>query len=112
MATTFLVLSDRLGRGDDDLGALLMRSFLYSLARNEVKPERIVFMNGGVRLTCEGSESIDDLRLLAEAGVQVKSCGTCLDYFRLKDAVVVGEVGTMAGSVETLVGSADVVTIA
>lgn len=111
MAKTFLVLSDRIGGSDDKLGAVLMRSFLYSLARNEERPARVLLMNDGVRLACEGSESLEDLRLLAEAGVPVRACGTCLDYLEIKEHLAVGEVGTMPASVEVLCGDEAVVTI-
>lgn len=111
MATTFLVLSDRVGEGDDEFGGVLMRSFLYYLARNEESPARLMFMNAGVRLTCEGSESLDDLALLAEAGAAISSCGTCLDYYKLADTLRVGTVGAMQGAVAALAGGTDVVTI-
>lgn len=111
MATTFLVLSDRIGEGDDELGSVLMRNFFYYMARNEAPPARLMFMNAGVRLTCEGSESLDALALLAEAGVPISSCGTCLDYYGLTDSLRVGTVGAMEGAVATLAGGADVVTI-
>ncbi len=110
MAKTFWVVSDRIGGGE--LGRVLMRNFLYSLARNEVMPARMMLMNEGVRLACEGSEVLDDLRLLADAGVPIKVCGTCLDYLGLKEDVAVGEVGAMAAGVATLAGDSDVVTVA
>lgn len=112
MAKTFWFVSETLGNGDEDLGRLLMRNFIYSLARAESRPERLMFMNGGVRLTCEGSESLDDVRALAEAGTIVKSCGTCLDFLGLKEQLAVGEIGDMAGSAGVLSGIADVVTVA
>jgi len=112
MAKTFWFITDSLGTGDEQLGRALMRNLIYSLARTESRPERMMFMNGGVRLTCEGSDSLDDLRLLAEAGTIVKSCGTCLDFLGLKDNLAVGEVGDMAGSAGVLAGASDVVTVA
>jgi selenium metabolism protein YedF len=112
MAKTFWFVSDTLGSGDDELGRLLMRNFIYSLARGESRPERLMFMNGGVRLTCDGSDVLDDLRTLSEAGTLVKSCGTCLDFLGLKEALAVGDVGDMAGSAAVLSGAADVVTVA
>lgn len=111
MAKTFWFTTDTLGCGDDELGRLLMRNFVYSLARNEQRPERLMFMNGGVRLTCEGSDALDSIRLMAEAGTVVKSCGTCLDFLGLRDALAVGEVGDMTGSATVLAGDADVVTV-
>ncbi len=112
MAKTFWIVTDRIGSGDEELGRTLMRAFLYALARSATPPGRILFMNGGVRLACEGSASLDDLRLLSEKGVRVRACGTCLDFLGLKDELAVGEVGDMIGSVEALSGDSDVVTVA
>jgi hypothetical protein len=89
-----------------------MRNFIYSLARTEARPERLMFMNGAVRLVCEGSPVLDDVRSMAEAGTIVKACGTCLDYLGLKDSLAVGEIGDMAGSAGVLAGATDVVTVA
>ena len=112
MAKTFWFITDTLGSGDEELGRLLMRNLIYSLARADVRPARLMFMNGGVRLTCEGSPALDDIKAMAEAGTIVKSCGTCLDYLGLKASLAVGEVGDMAGSAGVLSGDADVVTVA
>ena len=111
MSNRVLILTDSLGRGNDELGRVLMKSFLYSLARNEDRPRAVMLMNEGVRLACTGSASLDDLTLLAEKGVPVKACGTCLDYLGLKDELAVGEVGAMPDSVAALVAD-DVLTIA
>ena len=112
MAKRVLILTDRIGRGDDELGRILMKNFLYSVARSAAKPSAVILMNEGVRLACEGSGSLDDLRLMVEEGIAVKACGTCLDYLKLMDSLAVGEVGTMPGSVEALLGEDDIVTIA
>jgi selenium metabolism protein YedF len=112
MAKTFWFVTDSLGTGDEELGRLLVRNLIYSLARTEPAPERLMFMNGGVRLVCEGSPALDDIKALAEAGTIVKVCGTCLDYFGLKENLAVGEIGDMAGSAGVLAGGADVVTVA
>ena len=112
MAKTFWFTTDLLGHGDDELGRVLMRNLMYSLARDENPPARLMFMNGGVRLTCVGSECLESIRLMEDAGTIVKSCGTCLDYLGLKDRLAVGEVGDMTGSAAALAGDADVVTVA
>jgi len=112
MAKRILILSDSIGSGDEGLGRLLMKNFLYSLARNEELPAAVMMMNDGVRLACTGSESIDDLRLLSDKRVAVKVCGTCLDFLGLGGSIEVGEVGTMPASVAALLGADDVVTIA
>ena len=111
MGKRVFIVSDRIGRGDDELGALLMKNFLYSLARNEERPTAVMLMNGGVRLACTGSKSLDDLKLLAENGVTVKACGTCLDFLGLMDELAVGSVGAMPDSVAALVAD-DILTIA
>lgn len=111
MAKRVLVLSDRMGSGDDELGRVLMRNFIYALARDGSLPAVVVLGNSGVRLACEGSEVLDDLRLLEQSGVSVRACGTCLDYLGLTDSLVVGEVGTMAGLVEGILGEDAIVTI-
>lgn len=105
------VNSDRIGDGDETLGRKLMGNFLYSLARAEVKPGAVLLMNEGVRLACAGSAVLDDLGLLAEAGVAVKACGTCLDYYGLRDSLAVGEVGAMPGTVATFMAADDVVSV-
>lgn len=110
MGKRVFIVTDRIGRGNDDLGRVLMKSFLYSLARNAEKPSAVVLMNEGVRLACEGSDSVDDLRLLAEEGVPIKACGTCLDFLGLTESLIVGEVGTMPDSVAGLLAD-DVLTI-
>lgn len=112
MAKTFWFVTDSLGSGDEQLGRVLVRNLIYTLARSEERPERLLFLNAGVRLTCEGSESLRDLRMLQEAGTIIRSCGTCLDYFGLKDSLAVGEVGDMSGTVAALAGDSDVVTVA
>jgi len=112
MSKRVFITTDRIGRGDDELGRLLMRNFLYSLARDPNKPLAVMFMNEGVRLACEGSDSVDDLRLLAEDGVAIKACGTCLDFLGITDKLAVGEVGTMPETVAALMGPDDIVTVA
>jgi selenium metabolism protein YedF len=110
MSKRVFISTDRLGRGDDELGRILMKNFIYSLARADSQPKAVMLMNEGVRLACEGSSSLDDLGLLAEAGVPVKACGTCLDYLGLTEKLVVGDVGTMPDAVQALM-SDDVLAI-
>ncbi len=112
MAKRILIVTNTIGSGDDELGAVLMKSFLYSLARNEEKPRAVMLMNEGVRLACTGSASLDDLAILAENGVAIRACGTCLDFLGIKDELAVGEVGTMPDSVAALLADPDVLTIA
>jgi selenium metabolism protein YedF len=85
-----LLSSDVFGTGEDELGRILMRAFVKTLGELEPLPTKILFANAGVRLTTKGSNLIDDLRELESAGVEILSCGTCLDYFGLVDALEVG----------------------
>jgi selenium metabolism protein YedF len=94
-AETVLVTAGGIGGGDEHLAALLMRAFLYTLTEGEALPVRIILMNGGVRLAVEGSESLINLRRLAERGVEILACGTCLEFYQLKDALAVGRVSNM-----------------
>lgn len=111
MAKHVLILTDSLGRGGYELGRAVMKLFIYSMARDEHKPASITLMNEGVRLACEGSDVLDDLKLLGENGVPVKACGICLDYLKLEDFLAVGEIGKGSDVVAALL-SEDVVTIA
>jgi selenium metabolism protein YedF len=89
------ISSQFLGAGDDALGAILMRAFLKTLLEMENKPNLIIFINSGVKLTSEGSEVLDSLRALAAGGVEILSCGTCLDFYKLKEKLQVGIVSNM-----------------
>jgi selenium metabolism protein YedF len=91
-----VVLShDRMGRGDDELGQVLMRSFLHTLAEMDEIPARVALYNTGVKLAVEGSDVIDDLRALQGRGVDIMVCGTCLNYFNLTDRLAAGRVSNM-----------------
>jgi selenium metabolism protein YedF len=105
------VTSDRIGSANPELGALLMKNFIYSMARADNPPKAVHLMNDGVRLACRGSASIDDLGMLVSRGVAVRSCGTCLDYLGLTQDLAVGEVGTMPDAVNALL-SDDTLTVA
>lgn len=97
-----LVGTDKLGSGDDKLGAALMKSYMYALTENDIKPKTMIFVNGGVKLTTEGSDVIESLKNLHANGVEVLSCGTCLDFYNLKDKLLVGEVSNMYTIVEKM----------
>lgn len=112
MGKRILIVSDRMGSENHELGRVLMRNFLYALAREETRPVAVMLSNSGVRLACNGSDSLDDLRLMVAAGVTVRACGTCLDYLGVAGELAVGEVGTMNQLVSALTGDDQIVTIA
>ena len=87
--------SDMMGSGDEQLGKILMKSFIYTVSETQPYPSTIVFYNTGVRLTTEGSEVLDDLINLEEAGVEIISCGTCLDFLDLKGKLKIGSISNM-----------------
>ena len=94
--------SEKMGCGDEKLGKNLMKAFIYSLSQAEVHPKTILFFNGGAHLTCEGSLSLEDLNNLKELGTKILTCGTCLDFYGLKDKLKVGEVTNMYDIVSTM----------
>jgi selenium metabolism protein YedF len=98
-----------MGVGSDELGATLMKGFLYALSQQDELPKTILFYNGGAKLTTEGSASIEDLKTMEAQGVEILTCGTCLDYYGLKEKLLVGSVTNMYAIVEKLTKAAKVV---
>ena len=101
--------SDRMGEGRDDLGKVLMKGFIYALTQLDRLPDTVLCYNGGAVLTCEGSDSLEDLRFLFGEGTKILTCGTCLDYYKMKDKLAVGEVTNMYTIVETLAAADKVI---
>jgi len=110
-AYVVMITSETFGEGDVKLGRILMKSLLNTLWENEARPEKILFLNSGVRLTCEGSEVLDSLELLAEAGVDLVSCGTCLAFYEITDKLGIGHAGNMYEVVDSLLGAGKVIKI-
>lgn len=95
-----VVDTDVMGRGSDELGAVLLKGFIYSLVEQDVLPQKVIFYNGGVKLAVSSADTIDDLKQLANHGVDIYTCGACLDFYQLKAAV--GEVTNMYRIVEMM----------
>lgn len=89
------ISSDCMGRGDEELGKVLMRSYLHTLTELDPRPDTIVFFNGGVRLAVNESAALGDLQAIAARGTTLLLCGTCLNAFGLMESVAVGEVSNM-----------------
>ena len=98
-----------MGRGNDELGKVLMKGFLFAVTQLDELPKTILFYNGGATLTTEGSDSLDDLKSLEAQGVTIKTCGTCLNYYGLTEKLKVGEVTNMYDIVETMAKASKVV---
>ena len=104
------VTSPFMGSGSEELGRILMKAFLKTLAEATHQPTTVVFYNSGILLTCNGSENLESLRALEKSGVRILSCGTCLDFFNKKDDLAVGAVTNMFEIIETLAGADRVVS--
>lgn len=107
-----LIGSQTLGRGDDQIGTVIMTNFLRFLAELEPKPKAIILWNTGVKLAAEDGERTieklqiqEHLRQLQEQGVEILICQTCLDHFGLRDKVVVGKISGMKSFVSLMMGS-------
>lgn len=106
-----LVGSDRLGDGAEDLGRLLMKNFIISLLDQDELPERLLFLNSGVFLTTEGSEILEALDKLGNRGVEVLSCGACLDFYHRKEQLRAGGVTNMFTIAESLIKAGSVIRL-
>ena len=100
-----VIASSAMGEGSDELGGALMKGFIYALSQQDTLPSAILFYNGGVKLTTEGSASLEDLKSLEAQGVEILSCGTCLNFYGLTDKLSVGEVTNMYTIVEKMTGA-------
>lgn len=100
-----------MGRGDDDLGTILIRAFLRTLNEVEPLPATMIFINAGVKLTVDGSAVLEDLQALERRRVNILACGTCLGHFELKEKAAIGEISNMYTIVETLLGAGKVVAL-
>lgn len=98
-----------MGRGSDELGKALMKGFLFAVSQLPQLPETMLFYNGGAHLTCRGSDSLEDLKSLEAQGVEILTCGTCLNHYGLTEALAVGGVTNMYTIVEKLAGAGKVV---
>ncbi len=106
-----VIASDKVGQGSDELGEILMRAFMHTFMEVEPMPQTMIFMNSGVKLVIEGSLVLEDLQALAAEGVQILACGTCLDYFKIKDKIAVGEISNTYTIAETIFRAGNVVKL-
>ncbi len=109
--SVILVKNQFLGEGNDELGRILMNSFMYTLTQMEGTVGSIIFMNSGVVLTVSGSEVLEHLRLLEQSGVEILVCGTCLDFYQIKNQLGVGHVSNMYTIYEKMAAAYRVITL-
>lgn len=109
--TCVFISSDKMGSGNDELGDVLIKGFIYTLTEAKPYPKNILLVNGGVKLSTENEATIENLKILEEAGVEILSCGTCLDYYGLKEKLQVGSVTNMYTIVDILKNSSNTISI-
>lgn len=107
--TTVVISGSTMGSGDDELGKNLMKAYIFALTNVTPIPDNIIFYNGGAYLTVEGSASLDDLKNLEKAGVNIMTCGTCLNFYGIADKLSVGQVSNMYDIAQTMADSGSVI---
>ena len=100
--TVVVIRRAQMGDGSEELGKALLKGFLYALSQQDVLPKTILFYNGGAAITCEGSASLEDLKNLEAMGVEILTCGICLNFYGLTEKLKVGEVTNMYSIVEKM----------
>ena len=98
-----------MGTGDAKLGTSLMKAFVFALTKQDQLPDTILCYNTGAYLTCEGADTLEDLKLLESEGVTILTCGTCLDFYGLKEKLAVGSVTNMYDIVERMEIAAQII---
>ena len=108
--TVLIIAADQIGQGSEELGRTLMKVFLNTLIETNPKPETVIFMNSGVKLAIEGSLVLESLGNLEKAGVNLLVCGTCLNYFEVKEKLKIGKVSNMYEIAEKMLSAEKVVS--
>ena len=107
--TVIAIASECMGNGDDQLGATLMKGFIYAVSQQEELPRAILFYNSGAKLTAEGAPTIEDLKSMEAQGVEILTCGTCANFFGLEGKQAVGSITNMYAIVEKLTAADKVI---
>ncbi len=111
MSEVLLINNEFLGKGNDELGSRLMGVFLRKLWSQEKKPDSIILYNSAVKLAAEGSEDLDAMNGLFEAGIDILACGTCVEFYDLKNSIKAARVSNMDEICSMLMHAAKVVTV-
>jgi selenium metabolism protein YedF len=106
-----VISKNSMGQGSEELGKILIKGFLFSLTQLKTPPKAVLFFNSGVLLTVEGCNTLDDLRELEQAGTQIEICGTCADYYSVKDSIGVGKIVNMMTITERMAFAGSVINI-
>jgi selenium metabolism protein YedF len=105
-----IVLSSNfMGSGNDDLGKLLLKGFINSIDQIESLPKEIICYNSGVMLAVKGCDTAQSLKKLEELGVKISLCGTCVDFYGLKENTEIGSITNMLYIAGVLAGDIKIV---
>ena len=104
-----VISGDTMGSGDEKLGKKLMKAFIYALTSQDVLPDKVICYNRGAFLTTEDPDTVRDLQKLEKEGTVIMTCGTCLDYYGLKEKLQVGIISNMYDIVEALMNASSVI---
>ena len=107
--TVIAIASECMGNGDDQLGATLMKGFIYAVSQQEELPSAMLFYNSGAKLTAEGAVTVEDLKILEAQGVEILTCGTCANFLGLEGKQAVGSITNMYVIVEKLTAASKVI---
>jgi hypothetical protein len=110
-STVILMTSNGIGKANEELQVMLATKYLELLLKHGELPNSICFYTDGVKLVCEGSPVIDQLRALESAGTRLIVCSTCLNYFNLTEKVRVGIMGGMPDILEAQIQAEKVITL-
>ena len=107
--TVVVIANDKMGEGSEELGKTLLKAFTFALTQQDNLPKTILFYNGGASLTCEGSPMLEDLKTLEAEGVEILTCGTCLNFYSLTEKLRIGTVTNMYVIAEKMLNAGNVV---
>jgi len=109
--TVVFIGSDQMGHGEQKLGQVLMKNYIFTLTDADIVPDAIFMVNSGVKLTIHGSEVLEPLEELAGRGVDIASCGLCLEYFDARESLAVGRISNMLELVNALSGAGRIIRL-
>lgn len=109
--TVVVISSEFMGKGDDELGAVLMKGFIYSLTQLDKAPDTIILYNGAAKLSSQNDITINDLKVLEENGTEILTCGTCLSHYNLTDKLAVGQITNMYVISEKIMNAGKVINL-
>jgi len=106
-----VISRNTMGDGAEELGKILIKGFIYSLTELPAPPKFVIFLNFGAYLTSAASNTIEDLKKLEEKGVEILTCGTCVNYYGLQDQLAVGSITDMYGITERMASVGNIINI-